>query len=70
MITDETTRNDAKDMARVLHAISDRMKELSAKVVLNESSADGDEIYNIAARIESETAAFCSVAGITEKLST
>lgn len=65
MIKDETTRAELKDISRNLYAIGQRIRALSTKIALNESSKDGDEIFNVGSYVGSQIATIAQTAGFS-----
>lgn len=65
MIKDETTRAELKDISRDLYAIGQRIRALSTKIALNESSKDGDEIFNVGSYVGSQIATIAQTAGFS-----
>ena len=65
MIKDETTRAELKDISRDLYAIGQRIRALSTKIALNESSKDGDEIFNVGSYVGSQIATIAQTAGVS-----
>lgn len=65
MIKDETTRAELKDVSRDLYAIGQRIRALSTKIALNESSKDGDEIFNVGSYVGSQIATIAQTAGFS-----
>ena len=65
MIKDETTRAELKDISRDLYAIGQRIRAVSTKIALNESSKDGDEIFNVGSYVGSQIATIAQTAGFS-----
>ena len=48
-----------------MYAIGQRIRALSTKIALNESSKDGDEIFNVGSYVGSQIATIAQTAGFS-----
>lgn len=56
MIKNEEIRNELKGLSRELYAVGQRIRALSTQIALNETSRDGDELFNIGSYVGSQIA--------------
>lgn len=56
MIKNEEIRNELKGLSREVYAVGQRIRALSTKVGIEETSRDGEELFNIGSYVGSQIA--------------